>query len=150
MLFSISNIFAQVGDYSVRRIEVEPSFGLDRGADIAIELRNNINANWDIGMRASINSVGELIDIVSDYNFARPNKDFLFFVGGGLGLGDIDESDYVNGPAGTSTKLHFMPRAGIEVFQHVRLTLNLNTYNFSSIYPILSLGIVFGGGRKHY
>jgi hypothetical protein len=41
-----------------------------------------------------------------------------------------------------------MPRAGIELFQHVRLTPYINTYNFSSIDPFLSLGIVFGGGRK--
>ena len=148
LLFSATNIFAQIEDYNVRRIEVEPSFGMGRGLEMALEVRNNINAYWDVGLRASISNVGYNSVIVSDYNFARPNKNFLFFAGAGLGLGTYDESDYVDGPTGTSTQFKFVPRAGVELFQHVRLTLNLNTYNFSSIYPIVSLGIVFGGGRK--
>ena len=148
LLFSGTNIFAQIEEYNVRRIEVEPSFGMGRGADIAVELRNNVSAYWDIGVRASINSVGSLVDVVADYNFARPNKHVLFYVGAGVGIGDIDETDYAEGPNGSSATLKFVPRAGVELFQHVRLTLNLNTYNFSSIYPIVSLGIVFGGGRK--
>ena len=152
LLFSASNLFAQIEEYTVRRIEVEPSFGMGRGADIAVELRNNVSAYWDVGVRAGINSVGSLVDVVADYNFARPNKQVLFYVGAGVGIGDIDETDYTEGPNGSSatfTKLHVMPRAGVELFQHVRLTLSLNTYNFSSIYPIVSLGIVFGGGRKN-
>ena len=148
LLFSATNIFAQIEDYNVRRIEVEPSFGMGRGLEMALEVRNNINAYWDVGVRASISNVGYNSVIVSDYNFAKRNKNFLFFAGAGLGLGTYDESDYVDGPTGTSTQLKFMPRVGVELFQHVRLTLNLNTYNFSSIYPIVSLGIVFGGGRK--
>ncbi len=134
--------------YEVRRIEVEPSFGMGRGLEMALEVRNNINAYWDVGIRASMSNVGYNCVIVSDYNLARPNKDFLFFAGAGLGLGEYTESDYVDGPTGTSTQLKFVPRAGIELLQHVRLTLNINTYNFSSVYPIVSLGIVFGGGRK--
>ena len=148
LLIVSTNIWAHGQEYKLRRIEVEPSFGMGRGVAIALEVRNNISAYWDIGLHANMSNVGYTSDIVSDYNFARPNKQLLFFVGAGLGLGTYDESDYTDGPSGTSTGFHFMPRAGIELFQHLRLTLNVNTYNFSSVYPILSLGIVFGGGRK--
>ena len=153
LLFSATLSFAQ-DDIRVRRIEVEPSIGLGDGIALAIEVRNNISPRWDIGPRASMDFHGSQASIVSDYNFVRPDKDILFFVGGGVGIGhvsrDVDvDSSYGGIATGEdATRLLIMPRAGIELFQHVRLTLYINTYNFSSIDPFLSLGIVFGGGRK--
>ena len=153
LLFSATLSFAQ-DEIRVRRIEVEPSIGLGDGISLAIEVRNNISPRWDIGPRASMDFYGPQASIVSDYNFVRPDKDILFFVGGGVGIGhvsrDVDvDSSYGGIATGEdATRLLIMPRAGIELFQHLRLTLYVNTYNFSTIDPFLSLGIVFGGGRK--
>ena len=147
-LLASTNIWAQDSNYNVRRFEVEPSFGLGRGFVFTLEARANINAYWDVGLQGSIANLGSGVSVVSDYNFARPNKKCLFFVGAGAGLGEHDPSYFTDGPADVSTQFCFTPRAGIEMFQHLRLTLSVNTYNFSAAYPYLSLGVVFGGGRK--
>ena len=150
LTFISTSIWGQTSEYRVRRIEVEPSFGMGRGVNLALEARVNINSYWDVGFRASMSNLGSASMIVSDYNFARPNKNFLFFVGGGLGWGEHDRSGYVDGPSNVTDEVLFMPRAGIELFQHLRLSLNIHTYNLSDVYPILSIGIVFGGGRKQH
>ena len=146
------NTFAQTRDIVVRRIEVEPNIGLGTGGiSLALEVRNNINPHWDIGPRAGMDFYGTTADVVSDYNFIRPNKNFMFFVGAGMGAGDVSEVGSVgnsDGPVETTTKFHFMPRAGVELFQHARLTATLHTYNFSQAYIMFSLGVAIGGGRK--
>ncbi|MBO5984423.1 MAG: hypothetical protein J6P90_05320 [Rikenellaceae bacterium] len=154
LLLSMHNTYAQEQPVKVRRIEVEPSIGLGDGIALAIEVRNNISPRWDIGPRASMDFYGPQASIVSDYNFVRPDNDILFFGGGGVGFGhvsrdvDVDSSHGGIATGEDATRLLIMPRAGIELFQHVRLTLYANTYNFSSIHPFISLGVVFGGGRK--
>jgi opacity protein-like surface antigen len=144
--------FAQSEDITVRRIEVEPSIGIGTGGvSLALEVRNNINPRWDIGPRAGMDFYGTTADVVSDYNFIRPNKNVMFFVGAGMGAGDVSEVGSVgnsDGPVETTTKFHFMPRAGVELFQHARLTVTLHTYNFSQAYIMFSLGVAIGGGRK--
>lgn len=143
-----TSIFAQ-DEIKVRRIEVEPSIGYGGNAiSLSLEVRNNISARWDIGPRASMDFHGSQASIVSDYNFVRPDKDILFFVGGGVGLGRVDLKERDMGPNEDTTQFYVMPRAGIELFQHLRITLSANTYNFSAIYGVISLGVVFGGGRK--
>jgi hypothetical protein len=75
----------------------------------------------------------------------------MFFVGAGMGAGDVSEVGRVgisDGPVETTTKFHFMPRAGVELFQHARFTATLHTYNFSQAYIMFSLGVAIGGGRK--
>ena len=147
-----ANTLAQTRDIAVRRIEVEPSIGLGTGGiSLALEVRNNINPHWDIGPRAGMDFYGTTADVVSDYNFIRPNKNVMFFVGAGMGAGDVSEVGRVgisDGPVETTTKFHFMPRAGVELFQHARLTATLHTYNFSQAYIMFSLGVAIGGGRK--
>lgn len=147
-----ANTFAQTRDIAVRRIEVEPSIGLGTGGiSLALEVRNNLSPRWDIGPRAGMDFYGTTADVVSDYNFIRPNKNVMFFVGAGMGAGDVSEVGRVgisDGPVETTTKFHFMPRAGVELFQHARLTATLHTYNFSQAYIMFSLGVVIGGGRK--
>ena len=144
--------FAQREDFTVRRIEVEPSIGCGSGGiSLALEVRNNLSPRWDIGPRAGLDFYGATADVVSDYNFIRPNKNVMFFVGAGMGLGDVSEVGSVgnsDGPDESSTKFHFMPRAGVELFQHVRLTAALHTYDFSKAYLMFSLGVAIGGGRK--
>ena len=147
-LFVSATLWAQDQNYNVRRIEIEPSFGLGRGIAFALEARANINAYWDVGLRGGMGDLGAAASVVSDYNFARPNKNFLFFVGAGVGIGEHEKSGYADGSTRITSQFIFMPRAGIELVQHVRLTLNVSTYNFSAVYPIVSLGVVFGGGRK--
>jgi hypothetical protein len=150
-----ANLFAQTRDIAVRRIEVEPNIGFGTGGiSLALEVRNNINPHWDIGPRAGMDFYGTTADVVSDYNFIRPNKNVMFFVGAGMGAGDVSEVGKVplsyaeDGPAEKSTKFHFMPRAGVELFQHARFTVALHTYNFSQAYIMFSLGVAIGGGRK--
>ena len=147
-----ANTFAQTRDIAVRRIEVEPNIGFGTGGiSLALEVRNNINPHWDIGPRAGMDFYGTTADVVSDYNFIRPNKNVMFFVGAGMGAGDVSEVGSVgnsDGPVETTTKFHFMPRAGVELFQHARLTATLHTYNFSQAYIMFSLGVAIGGGRK--
>ena len=147
--------FAQSEDITVRRIEVEPSIGIGTGGiSLALEVRNNLSPRWDIGPRAGMDFYGTTADVVSDYNFTRPNKNVLFFVGAGMGAGDVSEVGKVplsyaeDGPAEKLTKFHFMPRAGVELFQHARFTVALHTYNFSQAYIMFSLGVAIGGGRK--
>ena len=147
-LFTATNIWAQDQSYNVRRIEIEPSFGIGRGIAFALEARTNISAYWDVGVRGGWSDHGATASVFSDYNFARPNKNFLFFVGAGVGLGEHEKSNHTDGSSRITNQFIFMPRAGIELFQHLRLTLNVSTYNFSAAYPIVSLGVVFGGGRK--
>lgn len=36
-----------------------------------------------------------------------------------------------------------MPRVGVELFRHFRLTLSLNAYNFKACAPAISLGVAF-------
>ena len=147
-----ANTFPQTRDIAVRRSDVEPNIGLGTGGiSLALEVRNNINPHWDIGPRAGMDFYGTTADVVSDYNFIRPNKNVMFFVGAGMGAGDVSEVGSVgnsDGPVETTTKFHFMPRAGVELFQHARLTATLHTYNFSQAYIMFSLGVAIGGGRK--
>jgi gamma-glutamyl phosphate reductase len=66
-------------------------------------------------------------------------------------VSDIDEAIEQCGDsccASTQDCLCFSPRIGIEFFRHLRLTAAVNTYNFKEAEFLLSLGVVFGGGRK--
>lgn len=146
--FSAVYAVAQEQPIEVRRLEVEPSIGIGSGISLSLEIRTNLSPNWDIGPRASMDFDGAQAGVVSDYNFIRPNKNILFFVGGGIGLGEVDLSDRSMGGSASTTQFYFMPRAGVELFQHLRLTIYANTYNFSHISPFLSLGVAIGGGRK--
>ena len=148
LLFASTNIWAQNQEYEVRRLEVELNFGMGRGFASALEARVNINPHWDVGLRGSMGSEGTAMGVVSDYNFVRPNKNVLFFVGAGLGWGEHEKSGFADGSTRITDQFNFIPRAGVELFQHLRLTLNVSTYNFKAVHPMMVIGVVFGGGRK--
>ena len=93
------------------------------------------DADWDVSAWYTM--------AVADYNFRR-GSDASFFVGLGAGIGSQDawNDDDVD------VKFCMMPRVGVELWKHLRLTLaytymDKQTNNFG-----LSIGVVFGGGNK--
>lgn len=86
--------------------------------------------------------------LVSDWNFAQGRK-VNPYAGLGLGVGhrDIVNEDYY--PAGDGTwTLIAMPRVGVELFRHLRLTLSSNIAGKGYNNVQLSLGVVIGGRPK--
>ncbi|MBR5811917.1 MAG: hypothetical protein IKY80_02805 [Alistipes sp.] len=89
-------------------------------------------------------------DVVGDYNFRR-GKSVSFFVGAGVGCTDIKNYFYDESTSGMvpKTMFHFMPRAGAELFNHIRMTAYANIFGDKET-PNgvgLSAGVVFGGSR---
>ncbi len=139
----IGRAFAQVPQREYRRFEYEQSGGGGGGLiSITSELRYNFIRHWDIGFQASIDYFGPKINVVTDYNFILPNKSISFFTGFGVGCGDGEVEN------GTNWMFHIMPRIGVEFLQHLRFSIILHSYNFTHTYPMLSLGVVIGGGLK--
>ena len=130
------------------------------GMELKMELRCNIpNSNWDLGINFTAGGTMEGVQYdkvnhlyldevttymlpVIDYNWRRGKK-ISYFFGGGLGM----YTSRINGY--TDAGMCFMPRAGAEFFNRLRLTADYKwniqgTYNYLN----LSIGFVFGGGRK--
>lgn len=95
---------------------------------------------------------------VTDYNFRRHTK-ISFFAGMGLGYASLDHSAPIVfddsqpnwGGFSTGTKTGsfcFMPRVGVELFHHLRVTLDYKLQEKANRHFGLSLGVVFGGGRR--
>lgn len=95
---------------------------------------------------------------VTDYNFRRCGN-VSFFAGIGLGYAFLDNSAPIafdnSGPnwAGFSTgskkgSFCFMPRAGVELFHRLRFTLDYKMQERANRHFDLTVGFVFGGGRR--
>lgn len=95
---------------------------------------------------------------VSDYNFRRC-KNISFFAGIGLGYVSLDNSapiifdDTPDNWGGYSTGgktggFCFMPRAGVELFHRLRLTIDYKLQEEANRHFGITLGVVFGGGRR--
>lgn len=95
---------------------------------------------------------------VTDYNFRRCKK-VSFFAGFGLGYAALDTSAPIrfdnSNPnwAGFSTgekkgSFCFMPRVGIELFHRLRFTFDYRLQEEANRHFDLSIGFVFGGGRR--
>ena len=142
---------AQTPERDVRRFEFEPSIGWNGFIAIALEGRYNFRKPWDIGIKSSIDMWGNQHCVVGDYNVAR-GKDFSFFCGVGAGFAIVDILNDRELPdhclSHSQSCFYLMPRVGVELSQHLRLSFLLNTYNFKAIDPMISLGIAFGGGKK--
>lgn len=156
LLYNVT--FAQTKERTIRRFEGEPNFGIATigFATLSVELRYNFNQRpWDVGINSAFDFNGARITAVGDYNFAR-EKNCSFFVGVGAGWANtdilnIDEAIEECGDAccaSTQECLCVCPRIGLELFQHLRLTATVNTYNFEEAELLLSLGFTIGGGRK--
>ena len=123
----------------IRQIEVEIGGGVVFGAS---------KLNFDNAKSGGM-GFGEI-----RYNFRR-SKNILFFAGMGLGLAShenaapiilIGDNSYDIG--GSSSSFCLMPRFGIELFHHLRVTFNYKLEEKANRHFNISVGVVFGGGRK--
>ena len=80
---------------------------------------------------------------VADYNFRREKK-ASFFVGLAAGCGS--ENAWNEKPV--NPKFCFMPRCGVELWHHLRITLSYTHMDKRTNHIGVSLGGVFGGGKK--
>ena len=128
-----------------------------------VPLDIGVQAGGTIFHRESVNA-GQLkfrtwnVMAVSDYNFRRCKKISLF-AGIGLGYASLDhsapitfddsQSNWGGFSTGTRTgSLCFMPRIGVELFHHLRVTLDYKLQEKANRHFGLSLGVVFGGGCR--
>lgn len=142
------------------------------GATFYAEARYNMQrVPLDVGVqvggtifhRESINA-GQLkfrtwnVTAVTDYNLRRYGK-ISFFAGIGLGYASLDNSAPITlddsqpnwGGFSTGTKtgsLCLMPRIGVELLHHLRVTLDYKLQEKANRHFGLSIGVVFGGGRR--
>ena len=144
----------------------------DWGPRLTGELRYNIKSlPVDVGLQFSASNFYRSVDgiqndrlkfnscsvmAVADYNFRRGEK-VSFFAGAGLGYayGGTTEPQWDAGHnwGGYATgeeanRLGFAPRVGIELWNHLRLTATYTIFEKYNNNLAISLGVVFGGGRK--
>lgn len=175
-LFTLSSLFMIAGTKMnaqnitpVKPFEFEISiggtYGIDKyvgkkliGPALALESRYNFPQNpMDLGLEIYGGSTARKyedsnlsnrilsLSLYSDYNFRRGKKFSPFF---GVGVG-IASYQIVQGYYGNdAVKAIFTPRFGLEMLNHFRITayskLGYKGYNNFGI----SVGYVFGGGRK--
>ena len=164
------------GEIGVGLVNGVNSFALDAcnvGPKLYGELRYNFRfLPIDVGLQVSgsyfhreIESQAERqksksynVMAVADYNLFRGRK-FSVFAGVGVGLGVLDMSYPINIKtpdahwAGYSTgdgknKPCFSPRVGVELFNHLRLTVHYMAEEKANNHFGFSIGAVLGGGRK--
>lgn len=147
--------------------------GCDAGPRLYAELRYNLHAlPINVGLQFSsayfhrdaesqadrLQTKSCNIMAVADYNIFRGRK-ISFFAGAGVGCGILnltapititrpDErwSGYTSGEG--KAKFSVMPRLGVEFFNHLRLTLFYTGEEKANNHYGLSIGGVFGGGKK--
>lgn len=121
--------------------------------DVGVQIAGNVFDRWtntagNLGF-TSVNCMA-----VSDYNFRR-EKNISLFAGIGLGLAwhenaapitHVGGNGYtINGP---SKSFCFMPRIGVELFHHLRVTFNYKLEEKANRHCNISFGVVFGGGCR--
>lgn len=147
--------------------------GCDAGPRLYAELRYNLRIlPIDVGLQFSsayfhrgadgqahrLQIKSSNIMAVADYNLFRGRKISLF-AGAGVGCGVLNHtapititrpderwSGYTTGDG--KAKFSVMPRFGVEFFNHLRLTLFYTGEEKANNHYGLSIGGVFGGGRK--
>ena len=137
-------------------------FGKSReGVDANVELRYNLaDKPIDVGIYFALcqiyrseqvndiakrySFVSENLLLTSDYNFFQGRK-VSPFVGAGLGVSwsEINADGTLNGA-------HFavMPRVGVELAHHLRVTLAYKVFDRANNHLVISLGYAFGGGKR--
>ena len=147
-------------------VEVEFNGGYSKCADMVIggtpnafdshtysaEVRYNFQKiPFDLGVRGYTTTLPDMydnirgwgVDLVVDYNMLFTSKNIVPFIGIGGGKLFCDDSFYH-----PQSEWHLMPRVGIELYQHFRVTLGFDMYDFIDNYATLSIGVAFGGGRR--
>lgn len=139
-----------------------PAYGRSRqGVDAGVEVRYNFAAQpVDIGLNVSLCSmyrgttihntlysykfISENLLVTSDYNFFQ-GRAVSPFVGLGVGVAWSD----INAD-GTKHGTHFavMPRVGVELSHHVRISVAYKIFDKANNHLAISLGYAFGGGRR--
>lgn len=160
-------------DRPVKAFEFEPFVGVTYGLAgnvgshlvgpaLGFEARYNLNClPVDVGTQLYIGSAvskyaGGILSFrtfsfmsVCDYNFLLGEK-VSPFVGIGLGMNgyDIVQGYYPGDKTDNTMGVGLMPRVGVELFRHVRVTLNahIGKRNYNTIG--LSVGYAFGGSAK--
>lgn len=139
-----------------------PEFGRCRqGVEVAAEVRYNFaKAPVDVGLNFSLcsfsrkngtqenpkiyNFDSQSLLITADYNFFQGRRASLF-VGGGAGVawcGRLaDGSRHGVAPC-------VMPRVGVELSEHVRISLGYKFTERANSHLQLGLGFAFGGGKR--
>ncbi len=141
------------------------------GLNLMSELRYNIPTNnFDVAFQFMLGSCDwaenesgysydvrykSLLVTFVDYNW-RKWKNFSIFAGMGLGYGAIDatfhnkNAENVFERSDTSFDRSFIlnPRAGIELFDHLRLTAEFKYLMTGNPFAGLNVGFVFGGGKR--
>ena len=157
----------------VKVFEFGPSVGITYGLDnnpgskqigpaLGLEARWNLRrVPIDLGVQLSLGSAvssyndddlscrtSHLFHFVADYNFNRGAK-VSPFVGLTMGLNgyDVVEGE-LNDDSDGSGGFGFCPRAGVELWRHLRLTLSCNVARNHYNYLGFNVGYAFGGGLK--
>ena len=148
--------FAQKHERKVTAFEAEYSAGVyDSFATLTLEARYNFRSPWDVGLRECLDycfalggSTPVTYDVVTDYNY-RQGKNISFFVGAGAGVTTYEYYDDDTSGYDRRTMFHFMPRAGVELLNRLRLTAYANTYNCKGEGAGfgLSAGLALGGSK---
>ncbi|MBR5441153.1 MAG: porin family protein [Prevotella sp.] len=150
-------------------VKMEPNYPMDSyksssrniGGSWGLEARWNMNTPFDIGAEiywgfADRDYLGEnfsyrilSISTFVDYNFRRGQNVSPFV---GIGLGDADccvlEHKELGGSSDDGTTIVFTPRVGVELWRHLRLTLDARIARKGYNTIGLSVGYAFGGGLK--
>lgn len=131
------------------------------GPFFLIEPRFNIpNSSFDVSAQLSFGAfraqhgyVGydlsnfTTIAAYSNYNF-KEWKHASLFAGCGLGYGNYKmHKEFI--PSSYKSSLFFAPRVGIEVLNHLRLTIDYKLMQHKYLSNLnITLGVAFGGGKK--
>ena len=175
-MLSTTSVFAQsyLTARTVGAVEVELSVGLatasnrvaafgrsNPGVEVAAEVRYNFaQSPVDLGLSLSLcsfsrsrstnsalekyNFDSQSLLITADYNFFQTRRTSLY-VGGGAGVawcGRLaDDTRHGVAPC-------VMPRVGVELAEHVRITLGYKFCERANNHLLLGVGFAFGGGKR--
>lgn len=137
-----------------------------------VELRYNFKqAPVDLGLHIggaifgrTVKNTGDKLNfssgnfmVTSDYNFRFWNPNYTVFAGVGVGLAKFGNSaqteyrgDGVYVDNGSNSSVCFMPRVGVELWQHLRLTLSYVIEERANSHFNLTVGVAIGGGGKKH
>lgn len=157
LLMLFANASAQTPQREVRRFECEPNIGIATSGFLCFstEFRYNFPRAWDVGINGAMDFNGSRFTLTGDYNLRRKKNASFFF---GLGVGyahtdilQIDQAIKEYGDACCVVRQGYFclnPRIGVELFNHLRLSATILTYDFREAELLITLGVAIGGGRK--